>query len=170
MEQSHLVFKLDVKCKEVGGKLENDTVYSHDFKWVPVGNQAKLFKDKPPKIADKIPITKLGKFQELKLTVFCSKGIGRDHAKWSPVATATYRILPSITFKQSLTEEQANQLVKMCPMDVFEIEDDNVVVKYPRNCTVCRECIRHPGWDELIQLARVRDHFICIFPFFVCLC
>jgi DNA-directed RNA polymerase I and III subunit RPAC1 len=25
---------------------------------------------------------------------------------------------------------------------------------------MCRECIRHPGWDERVLLTRVKDHFI----------
>ena len=33
------------------------------------------------------------------------KGIGRDHAKFSPVATATYRLLPTIRLKKDITGE-----------------------------------------------------------------
>lgn len=113
-------------------------------------------------MSDKILLVKLVEGQAIDLTVYCAKGIGRDHAKWSPVATATYRILPRITFKKSLTEEQAKELVQTCPLGVYEIEDDKTVTaKYPRKCTVCRECIRKPGWEDMIALGRVRDHFIC---------
>lgn len=34
------------------------------------------------------------------------------------------------------------------------------VVARARNCTVCRECIREPGWEEKIELNRIRDHFM----------
>lgn len=162
----HLVFELQVTCKKNSyGKLEHQTVYSRDFKWIPIGDQKNLFKSNPPKMVHPdIPIMQLALNQTLDLVVHCTTGIGRDHTKWSPVATATYRILPSITFKKQLNDQQAEILVKKCPMGVFEIEElgsaKQVVAKYPRNCTICRECIREPGWEDLLQVARVRDHFI----------
>ena len=49
-------------------------------------------------------------------------------------------------------------------MDVFDIEDVGGVATAraarPRNCSMCRECIRQPGWDEKVKLLRERDHFI----------
>ena len=51
-------------------------------------------------------------------------GIGKDHAKFSPVATASYRLLPEIVFPNGpVTGEDAAALQKMCPMGVFDIED-----------------------------------------------
>ena len=35
-----------------------------------------------------------------------------------------------------------------------------VVVARPRQCSMCRECVRGEGWSERVQLRRVRDHFI----------
>jgi len=35
------------------------------------------------------------------------------------------------------------------------------VVARPRNCTMCRECIREPEWEQRVELRRIRDHFIC---------
>jgi DNA-directed RNA polymerase I and III subunit RPAC1 len=32
--------------------------------------------------------------------MICEKGIGKTHAKWSPVCTAFYRLLPDIKFEQ----------------------------------------------------------------------
>ncbi len=49
-------------------------------------------------------------------------------------------------------------------MGVFDIEDlgstKRARVAYPRNCSMCRECIRGDGWGERVSLRRVRDHFI----------
>ncbi len=49
-------------------------------------------------------------------------------------------------------------------MKVFDIEDlggvSTAVVKRPRDCTMCRECIRKDGWDERVELKRKADHFI----------
>lgn len=33
-------------------------------------------------------------------------------------------------------------------------------VARPRDCTMCRECIREPGWSDKISLHRKADHFI----------
>jgi hypothetical protein len=35
-------------------------------------------------------------FQTIQLEAHCIKGIGKDHAKWSPVATAWYKLLPEV--------------------------------------------------------------------------
>jgi hypothetical protein len=38
--------------------------------------------------------------QSIELEMLCEKGIGQKHAKWSPVATASYRLLPHIRFQK----------------------------------------------------------------------
>lgn len=53
----------------------------------------------------------------------CRKGIGKDHAKFSPVATASYRLLPVVTLKEEVEDEEAEELVAKCPLNVFDIED-----------------------------------------------
>ena len=92
------------------------------------------------------------------------QGIGKDHAKYSPVATAAYRLLPQVTFREPVTGDLAHELVAKCPLNVFDIEDagglPTAVAARPRDCTMCRECIREPGWSERIKLERVSDHFI----------
>ena len=34
--------------------------------------------------------------QAIELEAHAVKGLGREHAKWSPVATASYRMLPQV--------------------------------------------------------------------------
>ena len=53
----------------------------------------------------------------------CIKGIGKTHAKWSPVSTAFYRLVPDITIKEDIKNEEAQELKNLCPMGVFDIED-----------------------------------------------
>ncbi|MED6127983.1 hypothetical protein PIB30_093307 [Stylosanthes scabra] len=43
-----------------------------------------------------ITIVKLQKVQEVKLRTIARKGIGEDHAKWSPVATIIFMYKPEI--------------------------------------------------------------------------
>ena len=38
----------------------------------------------------------------------CEKGIGKTHAKWSPVCTAYYRLLPAIEITQPVTGEEVS--------------------------------------------------------------
>jgi DNA-directed RNA polymerase I and III subunit RPAC1 len=58
-------------------------------------------------------------------------------------------------------------------MKVFDIEDlgrgkktsggggeKRAVVSRPRDCTMCRECIRKEGWADRVKLRRKNDHFI----------
>jgi DNA-directed RNA polymerase I and III subunit RPAC1 len=130
------------------------------------------------------------------------KGIGKTHAKWSPVATAKYRMLPEVgccicsvlqlwgdglcvlvlkeilmfswmlfdahqvVLLEDIEGDLADELARTCPVNVFDIEDmgpgeRRATVVRPRDCTLCRECVRGDGWDKRVQLRRVKEHFIC---------
>eukprot|EP00041_Stephanoeca_diplocostata_P024966 m.643207 g.643207 ORF g.643207 m.643207 type:complete len:159 (+) comp22642_c1_seq41:1632-2108(+) len=72
----------------------HDRVMSSDLVWVPQGNQLEDFG--PNGIApvhDNILIAKLKPGQEINMELHCVKGIGKEHAKWSPVCTVSYRLL-----------------------------------------------------------------------------
>lgn len=43
---------------------------------------------------------------------------GKDHTKYSPVATASYRLMPEIVFKEPITGELAYELKVQCCADV----------------------------------------------------
>jgi DNA-directed RNA polymerase alpha subunit len=42
--------------------------------------------------------------QEMELEGHAIKGIGKTHAKWSPVATAFYRLMPEVILKQVMNQ------------------------------------------------------------------
>lgn len=145
----------------------NSVVYSSALKWVPQGDQAEKFKADPIRpVHDDIVLAKLRPGQSIEAELHIIKGIGRDHAKWSPAATAFYRQMPDIVFTTPFTGKDAEEIKKICPMDVFDIEDlgdgigPRAVTARPRNCTMCRECIRDPEHEQKIKLRRVRDHYI----------
>ena len=76
---------------------------------------------------DGIAIVKMGPGQRLKLKAIARRGIGKEHAKWSPVAVATYRFWPIININQeqmaTLTMEQKQQLVAACPDQILELDE-----------------------------------------------
>ncbi|CAK4618702.1 hypothetical protein LEN26_020924 [Aphanomyces euteiches] len=164
-DENTLVFKLDVTCTadpddpDDISKATNSSIYSRHLEWVPQGLQEERFGSIRP-VSEDILIAKLRPGQTIALEAHCRKGVGKDHAKFSPVATASYRLLPDIQFPAPVTGADAKTLQKTCPMNVFDIEDMAAVAARPRNCTMCRECIRAPGWSDKVKLGRVSDHFI----------
>ncbi|KAJ8470673.1 hypothetical protein OPV22_025016 [Ensete ventricosum] len=102
--------------------------------------------------------------QAIELEAHAVKGMGKVHAKWSPVATAWYRMLPEVVLLKEVKGDDAEKLVKKCPVGVFDIEelgngDKKAAVVNSRACTLCRECIRGVN-EELVELRRAKDHFI----------
>ncbi|KAJ4755134.1 DNA-directed RNA polymerase family protein [Rhynchospora pubera] len=183
-ERNTIVFKLHVSCKKGSPRL---TVKSDQLEWLPDGSklhevapsfpgeQQKTYTSfsgsqmevskKPLGVMHKdITIARLGPGQTIELEAHAVKGIGKVHAKWSPVATAWYRMLPEVVFLKEVKGEEAVQLVDKCKQGVFDIEDlgngeRRAFVKNPRACTLCRECLRGVSEDP-VELRRVRDHFI----------
>lgn len=172
-----IVFSFDVDCRnEKTGKLKlngeeeytNEKALSGALKWEPAGNQEEIFPEGVRPVHDDIVVAQLKPGQRIELEAHCRKGIGKDHAKFQPVATAAYRLLPDITFSEPVVHERAKELIDMCPMGVFDIEDmggrgaptPTAVVARPRDCTMCRECIRLEGWENTVQLKRVKNHFL----------
>jgi DNA-directed RNA polymerase I and III subunit RPAC1 len=177
-----LVFVLDVECThadlqkaavEAGGVPEgaslHRSVYASDLKWVPQGNQAERLRGREPRMVhDDVLLTKLAVGQSIRLEVHARRGTGKVHAKWSPAATAAYRMLPDIRILEPIEGALAHELKKRDVTGVFRLEEASdarggvrAVVSDVRACTMSRECIREN--DELaqrIRLARKTDHFI----------
>lgn len=173
-----LVFDLKVRCKHnpqaPKDATDPDDLYLHHkvttkyMKWVPLGNQADLFKEEDiaPVIEDgqEILIAKLRPGQEMDIRMHCVKGLGKDHAKFSPVATASYRLLPEITLTRPIEGADADRLQKCFGNGVIDIQTVNgqkrAVVADARRDTCSREFMRHDDFKECVKLSRVRDHFI----------
>jgi len=166
-------FNLEVRCAfrpdgksktDPEERYENSNVFSRHLEWDPLEGQADIMPEITT-VHDDILLAKLRPGQAVQLQAVIEKGIGKTHAKWSPVSTASYRLLPEIVFKKGKVEgDEAVQIKEACPMGVFDIEDlggtPSLRVDNPRACTMCRECIRDPKHDKLIKLLRVRDHYI----------
>lgn len=140
---------------------ENHSVYAKDLVFEPIGAQKQRFGDDPIRSANPdILLVKLRPGQVIECEMHAHKGYGKDHAKFSPVCTATYRLLPVITLKEEIRGKSAERLAKCFPRGVIEVVEGLAVVKRPRNDTVSREVLRHEEFKGKVQLGRVRDHFI----------
>lgn len=174
-DSNTVVFHLKAKCERnrtaARGETDPDklyighNVYSEQLVWDPKGGQDEDFADSPPKpVHDKILIAKLRPGQELDLELHCEKGIGKDHAKFSPVATATYRLLPHIQLLKPIESEHVDKFVKCFPPGVIGVDGEGgnkkVYVKDARKDTISREVFRHQEFQDKVKLGRVRDHFL----------
>ena len=149
-------------------KYVNSNVYASSFTYQPQGAQKDFFTGDGairPCNPD-ILIAKLRPGQTINLQCYCIKGNGMDHAKFSPVATASYRLLPHIDIKQPITGADAKKFRNCFPRGViYLVKDDDsgedkAVVADPMKDTVSRECLRHDEFKDKVKLGRVRDHFI----------
>ena len=153
-------FKLHVKCPSKYPKGKNMHVYSKDLVFDPQTKLQKNATEVPRPVHGDILIAKLRPGQEIECELYCLKGTGKMHAKWSPVCTASYRLMPAITIVTPINEKSAKDLVAICPKNVFDIEDDGFAsVKRPRDCVACRRCIEELPKDT-VELAKVKDYFI----------
>jgi len=164
----------ELTLRAPGGARHATHVLSEHLKWMPQGDQETFLDYTVKPVHDDILITKLRPGQSVALEAHGQKGIGKDHTKFSPVATASYRILPKIDIVKPIEGPRAHALKVRCPMNVFDIEDlggiSTAVAKRPRDCTMCRECIRviddddAPPFGEdmhnFIKLKRKADHFL----------
>lgn len=146
----------------------NSNVYAHQLVFEPQGDQSQWFSDEDAirPVNPDILIAKLRPGQRISLRCHCIKGIGTDHAKFSPVATASYRLLPHIDIMAPITGNEARKFQRCFPRGVIALEKDpasgeqKAVVADSMKDTVSRECLRHDEFKGKVKLGRVRDHFV----------
>jgi DNA-directed RNA polymerase I and III subunit RPAC1 len=147
-------------------------VYARDLVWCPQGDQATDLEHRPPKaLYPDILIAKLRPGQTIELEAHGRRGIGKDHAKFSPVATASYRLLPRIELLHDVYDALAEELVHVYEPGVFALVPTNPTVDPPGTrvkaqlvnpyaCTMSRNYMRVPALKDAIHMSRVSDHYI----------
>lgn len=98
-----------------------------------------------------IVLTKLKKGQSINMTLTAKKGIGKTHAKWSPVCTCVMKPIPTVeildmdgdNFLQRLNPNDKQKFCDACPSKVFKYDEinDKIVVDKSDKCTFCEECL-----------------------------
>lgn len=196
-DRNTIVFELKLTCERnpqapKGSSDPRDLYINHELKashltWKPAGEQAEVFASNPPAPANPdIVLAKLRPGQQVHIELHAVKGVGKDHAKFTPVglldlliqlisnsqiltATASYRLLPHVIVKKPIPPEYAD-LFKSCfcpgvvqvdPVTkMVSIDEDNL-----RKDSVSREVLRHPEFADSVELSRLRDFFLC-----TCMC
>lgn len=191
MDYNTIKLELNVECSRNPDAAPGETdprkrylhgsVYASDLRYVPVGEQTTYFHG-PEAIVPVHPdilVAKLRPGQSISLMAHMHKGIGADHSKFSPVATASYRLLPIIDIMKPIVgEEDVTKFQKCFPAGVIGVDkltkkdteahpglkgregQPKAVVVDPMKDTVSRECLRHKEFKDKVKLGRQRDHFI----------
>lgn len=122
-----------------------------------------------------ISIVKLGPGQHLKLKAIARMGISKEHAKWCPVAVATYRFWPIITINEEacnmLTLEQKQELVEACPDRILELDEitGNLVAvenayemaTFTEDLKTAQEAMKkRPEDDDFVKVVHSTDRFV----------
>ncbi|KAJ3693293.1 hypothetical protein LUZ60_008773 [Juncus effusus] len=166
-------FHLAARCE---GDLTLDVtsadLHSADLKVVPVGVEgARMNEFDLSSVSEQkgILIVKLRRGQELRLRAIARKGIGKDHAKWSPAATVTFMYEPKIHINHEMMEtlslDEKHSLVDSSPTKVFDIDPDTqqVIIVDPEAYTYDEEVLKKAeamGKPGLIEIYAKEDSFI----------
>ncbi|KAH7916104.1 DNA-directed RNA polymerase [Hygrophoropsis aurantiaca] len=176
-DRNTLVFRLRVACTRNKNAPKGSTnpnelyinsdVLSSHLEWVPQGEQMTVMASNPPAPTNpNIVLAKLRPGQEIDMELHAIKGVGKDHAKFCPVATASYRLLPKIVLnpQKPVPPHLAEKFQKCFSPGVIRVDPRTKAItvdeEKARNESMSREVYRHPEFAGCVQLARVRDHFL----------
>lgn len=169
-DRNTLVFRLQVTCERApkgsGKEYIHDEVKSGDLVWVPQGEQEEVFAGNPPRPTNPdIVLAKLRPGQEIDMELHAIKGVGKEHAKWSPVATASYRLHPLIVLNPNnpVPPHLAKKFAACFSPGVVQVGKNGEVTideHAMRKDSVSREVLRHEEFHGSVELKRIRDWFI----------
>ncbi|KAL1130207.1 hypothetical protein AAG570_013145 [Ranatra chinensis] len=172
-DRDTLHFQLKIKCiKNVHVRYGhyrpedlyiNYEVFSSNIRWIPIGEQKNLYKESDiGPVYDDIMVAKLRPGLEIDVRMEAVKGIGRDHAKFSPVGTASYRLHPYINLLKDIEGEQADLLQSCFSPGVIGItHTDKAYVINARDDSCSRNIYLHEELNDKVVIGKLKDHYIC---------
>jgi len=159
-------FRLNVKCTEAQPRLvtSNDLQVVGDVSVRPVFSSPE---DLPPS-EPPIVIAKLHKNQEIVLRAIAKKGVGKEHAKWTPACGVCYKFEPQILISNAmdnLSEDKKKEFVASCPTHVYTYDDKagKIDIEDVYLCTYCEECTKKAhlfGAPDLVTVKPKLDRFL----------
>ncbi|PSN87887.1 DNA-directed RNA polymerase subunit D [Candidatus Marsarchaeota G2 archaeon OSP_D] len=90
-------------------------------------------------VYDNIQLFKLGQNQVVELQATARYGLGKQHAKFSPVSPVVYIYKPVLIFDKT-KDEPCDQHVSVCPTNCLEYKHGELVFTNPWDCILCRAC------------------------------
>ena len=140
-KECNVNFIISKKCDN---SYKEDTIEVTSDDIIPLNQECKV---KPVKYDDyPIVLTKLKKGQSINMSLTAKKGIGKIHAKWSPVCTCVMKQVPNVKildneFMQKLDEKYKKEFCESCPSKVFKYDKDEIIIDKSEKCTYCEECL-----------------------------
>eukprot|EP00549_Striatella_unipunctata_P025461 CAMPEP_0118690972 /NCGR_PEP_ID=MMETSP0800-20121206/10415_1 /TAXON_ID=210618 ORGANISM="Striatella unipunctata, Strain CCMP2910" /NCGR_SAMPLE_ID=MMETSP0800 /ASSEMBLY_ACC=CAM_ASM_000638 /LENGTH=179 /DNA_ID=CAMNT_0006588687 /DNA_START=197 /DNA_END=736 /DNA_ORIENTATION=+ len=121
-----------------------------------------------------IAIVKIGPGQRLKFKAIARMGISKEHAKWCPVAVATYRFSPVITINEdqvaTLSLDEKEELVNACPDRILELnEEGNIVAAedaehmatFTEDLYYAQQAMKkRPEDEDFVSVVQSKDRFL----------
>ena len=129
---------LDVTSKHIKTKIDTEEIK-------PV-----VYKNREGEEEDPLLLLKLRKGQEIDIQMVARKGRGKEHAKWSPVATVAMAPIPKVTVNPDklveLSGKEKEEIAASCPVNVFRVDPENLSggleVENVEKCMLCEECTK----------------------------
>lgn len=125
------------------------TVYSKELQ----SNDSKVVP-----VSDKIPIAKLGPGQKITLEAIAMMGRGKEHAKWSPAVTCSYRYYPKVNQNVSKCTG-CGECEDACPKNILKVTKKTVKLTEPTECLLCDLCTNACAYDSL-KMGKVDGDYI----------
>ncbi len=123
------------------------TVYAEDLKF-----QDATIKPVYPKMV----VVKLLKGQEIEFEGVVTLGQGKDHAKYTP-GLISYKGYPQIKISKV---KNVDEVVKSCPVDVFEKKGKELSIKNLEACHLCLACVDAAEPKESVKVSGSEKDFI----------
>ena len=148
-------FKENCKCKGKGcARCQLKFILEAKGPCIVYAENLKSRDSKIIPVYPKMPIVKLLKGQTLQIEAVARLGKGKEHAKFAP-GLVYYRAVADI---KTSTCQKPEEIAKICPKNVFKVEDKKLKIVDELACDLCLACVEASKND--IKVEDKKDEFI----------